>query len=840
MPDRPQPLVHRLSVGTVFRMVSRWEPRRTPTLQGRMLLLVVVVALPLLLLSAAAAFFVYTGERDRAEDRIRMQTRTLALVVDQELAKAEVLLKTLAGSSSLARGDLEAFTAEAIAASTTFADAPIGLIGSDHRQVLNTACHHQEQEACGRITDPLPPLLASGHAEITDLVQGTVTGRPLIAVGIPVFDGQRGPDADKRLAYTVGLVLPAGLIAAALSQQSPVTGQIVSVLDRAGAVIARTEGEAGALGQHLRPELMAAVAQRSDGVIHGLRTLQGARAVMVFARAPHSGFVVVVNIPDSLFAAPLWAALTRTFAIGLLLLAMGLGCALYLGRRVSASLRRLATVGTASSERPQDSLREVNDLAHALAETGAERDRTEAGLRQGKVQLRQANASLVAQVAEEVAAREVVQAKLAMAERMQALGQLAGGVAHDFNNLLQAVSSGTRLLYQRAGDPEAVKRLAATVGDAADRGAAVTRRLLAFAQRSELAAEPLDAAQVLAALHEVLAPTLGDAIEIHVDVEAGLPPFLADRGQLEIVLINLATNARDAMQPGGGMLTLFATRQAISSGNVHPARLAAGQYVCFCVSDTGAGMDAPTRARAFDPFFTTKPVGKGAGLGLSMALGFAEQSGGAMAITTAPGGGTSVLLWLPLAEDSLRPVPVDRTRAPRSDGAEKTRAPRILIVDDDAAVRELLAEELIGREFHVEQAEDGASALERFGDGDAVDLLVTDLSMPGMDGLALITAVHQRRPGLPAILLTGYAWEGVPLTVGGAARPAYTLLCKPIRAVQLCDCIATLLEDACILKAPLTMDRRRSGASDRRQLGPSDRRRDELSDRRSTPPPTMG
>ena len=833
MPNQPPIRVRSRSVGSFFRLAFVWKPRRTPMLQGRVFLLVAVVALPLVLLSTAVAYFVYAGERERAEDRIRMQTRTLALVVDQEIAKAEILLNTLAGSWSLAGGDLEAFTAEAVAASTMFGNAPIGLIGVDHREVVNTACGHEQQGMCGRAVDPLPAVLASGHAEITDLVQGGVTGRLRVAVGIPVYAQQSRPDADKRLAYTMGLVLPPGLIAAALTQQPATAGQIVSVLDRLGAVVARTEGEAGVLGQHLRPEFLQAVAQSSEGVSHELlRTLQGTPAVLVFARAPHSGFVVVVNVPESLFAAPLWAALIRTFVVGLLVLAMGLGGALYFGRRDSASLRQLATPGPACRERPQDSLRGVTDLAHTLAETRAERDRTEAGLRQGKARLREVNLSLEAQVAQEVAAREAAQAKLAMAQRMQALGQLAGGVAHDFNNLLQAVSSGTRLLYQRAGDPEAVRRLAAIVGDAADRGAAVTRRLLAFAQRSELAAEPLDAAQVLAALQEVLAHTLGNAAEVHVEVEAGLPPFLADRSQLETVLVHLATNARDAMQPGGGVLTFFATRQAISSGDVHPAGLAQGRYVCLCVSDTGAGMDAPTLARAFEPFFTTKPIGKGTGLGLAIARGFIEQSGGALSITSAPGGGTTVLLWLPQAEDSLKPVPVDRTRVPRRDRAAKTRTPRILLVDDDAAVRELLAEELIRRDFHVEQAEEGAAALEHFGDGGAVDLLVSDLSMPGMDGLALITAVQQRRPSLPAILLTGYAREGVSLSVGAAVRPAYTLLCKPVRARQLCDCIARLLEDACILDAPLTMDRRRSEPSNWLQSG--------CSDRRVTPPPTVG
>lgn len=275
MPGQSPNRVRCRSVNPVLRNASLREPRRTPTLQGRMFLLVAAVALPLLLLSAAVAFFVFADEGERAEDRVRLQTRTLALVVDQELAKAEILLNTLAGSSSLARGDLEAFTAEAVAASTMFGIAPIGLIGVDHRQILNTACRHEQQAVCDRAVDPLPAVLASGHAEITDVMQGGVTGRPSIAVGIPVFAQQGWPDAGKRLAYTVGLVLPTGLIAATLNQQSPVAGQIVSVLDRTGAVVARTEGEAGVLGQHLGPELMAAVAQSSQGSSTGCGRCRG-------------------------------------------------------------------------------------------------------------------------------------------------------------------------------------------------------------------------------------------------------------------------------------------------------------------------------------------------------------------------------------------------------------------------------------------------------------------------------------------------------------------------------------------------------------------------------------
>jgi CheY-like chemotaxis protein len=370
---------------------------------------------------------------------------------------------------------------------------------------------------------------------------------------------------------------------------------------------------------------------------------------------------------------------------------------------------------------------------------------------------------------------------------MHALGQIAGGIAHDFNNVLQAVSGGAALIERRPDDVERVLRNARMVLDAARRGAAITSRLLAFSRRGDLRAENVDVAALLADMAEVLTHTLGGLVVCKVDVPAGIPPLLADRGQLETVLVNLATNARDAM-PLGGTLTLAAGSDAVAAGSPHPAGLAPGHYVRITVGDTGSGMDHAVLARVTEPFFTTKEPGKGTGLGLAMAKGFAEQSGGSLSIDSVVGRGTRVSLWLPRAAEVA-------TSASEATGATAPAAdkPHVLLVDDDAIVREVLALSLEDAGHVVLLADSGATALGRLAAGERVDIIVSDLTMPGMDGLALIRAAQERRPGLPAVLLTGYAGDGATLAVGGAISGAFSLLRKPVTGVQLADRINALL-----------------------------------------------
>jgi CheY-like chemotaxis protein len=302
-----------------------------------------------------------------------------------------------------------------------------------------------------------------------------------------------------------------------------------------------------------------------------------------------------------------------------------------------------------------------------------------------------------------------------------------------------------------------------------------------------LRAENIDAAGLLGDMAEILTHTLGGSVVCQVDVEAGVPPLVADRGQLETVLVNLATNARDAMQ-SGGLLTLAADDEAVAEGQSHAAGLAPGRYVRIMVSDTGVGMGRAVLEHATDPFFTTKDPGKGTGLGLAMAKGFAEQSGGGLCIDSVVGQGTRVMLWLPAASGAAAP-PAEMLEA----GPSLVDRPRVLLVDDDATVREVLSVSLADAGYAVLAADGGRAALDRMATGERVDIVVSDLTMPGMDGLELIRAVHERWPFLPAVLLTGYVGDGATLAVGGAINGPFSLLRKPVTGMELADRINALL-----------------------------------------------
>ncbi len=424
-----------------------------------------------------------------------------------------------------------------------------------------------------------------------------------------------------------------------------------------------------------------------------------------------------------------------------------------------------------------------------------ERARAEARLRRSEAELLRWNQELEERVRQEVAAREEAQARLSHAQRMEALGQLAGGIAHDFNNVLQSVGGGARLIEAKPDDLARVRRIAGMISEAAARGSAITSRLLAFSRRADLRVEPVGAAELLAGVQEVLSHTLGAGLKVEVKAADALPRFLTDKGQLETVLINLAANARDAME-GQGAVTLTAEAVSVGKSGEAFAHLPSGDYVRLSVTDTGCGMTAEVLARASEPFFTTKPQGKGTGLGLAMARGVAEQSGGALRIRSAPGQGATVSLWFPAAPNV---APKTRTKFPFSSrslrrGSEECA--RVLLVDDEEAVREIVAEHLLQAGYAVRTAADGAEALALIGGGWPADVLIADLSMPDMDGLTVIAEAQRRRPRLPAIVLTGFATDAAEIAMRGAVSGSFSLLRKPIDGVALAEHVAALLAGA--------------------------------------------
>ena len=351
----------------------------------------------------------------------------------------------------------------------------------------------------------------------------------------------------------------------------------------------------------------------------------------------------------------------------------------------------------------------------------------------------------------DVTERRELELQLLQARKMDAIGKLTGGIAHDFNNLLAAVLGGIGLIERRLPLAEEQRRILAMTRRAAEQGSELVGRLLAFARRQQLQPAGIDIPRLAATVTELLAHTLGGLVQLEWRTEEGVSRAYADSTQLELALMNLIINARDAM-PGGGTIVVSAHNQAAAADN--PLGLPAGDYVVLAVSDSGSGIPADILEQVTEPFFTTKEVGEGTGLGLSMVYGFARQSGGAIDIVSRVGEGTRVEIWLPRAvgdEESVPPSPVQ----PVESGS---RPLRILLVDDHEAVRETTAGLLADLGHQVESASDGPSMLARLeaSPGD-YDLIVTDYAMPLMSGRELLDRTKKLRPGLPGIIISGYA-----------------------------------------------------------------------------------
>jgi PAS domain S-box-containing protein len=338
---------------------------------------------------------------------------------------------------------------------------------------------------------------------------------------------------------------------------------------------------------------------------------------------------------------------------------------------------------------------------------------------------------------------------LAQSQKMEAIGQLTGGVAHDFNNLLMAITGSLELLKKRVPDDPRINRLVDNAVQAAARGAALTQRMLAFARRQDLRPDAVDLPNLVGGMADLLQRSIGPAVKIETNFPADLPRALVDANQLELALLNLVVNARDAM-PNGGTISIagrFEPGSPDATGSQTPR-------VVLAVSDTGQGMDSETLARAQEPFFTTKGVGKGTGLGLSMVHGLAEQSNGRLAISSREGVGTTAEIWLPLAPEASSEKPLQRPALARVQRLPKLT---VLVVDDDPLVLENAAAMVEDLGHTVLQAHSGEEALQLAGTTPSLDLVITDQAMPGMTGLELAAALAERRAGLPIILASGFA-----------------------------------------------------------------------------------
>jgi signal transduction histidine kinase/ActR/RegA family two-component response regulator len=455
------------------------------------------------------------------------------------------------------------------------------------------------------------------------------------------------------------------------------------------------------------------------------------------------------------------------------------------GRRAPEALATLAALGNVVVlERPihGETLSSAVTSALRVRRRQYEARRRLEELQTAEERLRQLNATLETrilarteelshannQLMQEVSERERAQAALVQSQKMEAVGRLTGGIAHDFNNLLTVIFGNLEMI-QRRTDEERVLRLAKFAAEAAERAAKLTHQLLAFSRTQRLTLRPVDLNGLIVGMNDLLIRTIGPQIRIVTQLSDHAPWAMADENQLELAILNLAINARDAM-PDGGVLTI---ETSVASAN--DDTLADGAYGVVRVADTGTGIPRHLLSKIFDPFFTTKPIGKGTGLGLSQVFGIARQSGGTVQIESDEGAGASFTLWLPLAAaaNATDSTPTDISEAQRGQG-------RILVIDDDAGVRRFIVEclEMLG--YQVSQAASGQEGVAILR-SDEPDLLIVDYAMPGMNGVEVVQMARERAPNLPIILATGYAdMDAVDKVIGLGA-----LLRKPFRIDDL-------------------------------------------------------
>ena len=751
------------------------------SIRSRLLLLVLSVLLP----AVAAALWLIVqavdAERLANERTLRDTTRALSMVVDRELAQRATVARVLALSDSL--DGAPAIDAAALAMFEHQARRAMeGLdgwieLGSPGRPLLDTRLPPGRVPATTQSTVPAAASFDIASDRSTELIEMPTIGalQPSAGGGSHaeiVEPVQRG---GRTLLNVVVTIRPAELQRIVDAQALP-AGWVGSVLDSRGMVVARQPGGVAYTGRLAPPDLRQQLKQRSEALLDSV-SFDGAPLTAYFSTSPQ-GWTFVTAMPRMQRAgSSLSSAVLRISMAALLLLSLALAGALWVARGIARpviSLKRAAVrmqAGQPLQHRPTG-IHECDEVVRAMAEAAES--------------MQHARADLERQVEEAVQRTRLAEQRVSQSQRVEALGRLTGGVAHDFNNLLGVISNSAQLIqhHPQAHTPELQMPLAATLR-AVEVGSRLTSHLLRFAGRRPARSQALELGRYLPELQELIETVLGKRIELSVAVEPATRAVTVDSAELELALINLALNARDAM-PSGGQVRL----RAGNARDEEAAGLAPGHYVLITFGDDGSGMDSDLAKHAFEPFFTTKEFGKGTGLGLSQVHGFCVQASGAARLASTPGLGTTVSLLLPANEGSpsaAAPEPPETLPGRGLDGV------RVLLVEDNEELGAVTAALLGTYGCKVMRAADAAEALgvlQSPAGGVAFDVVLSDIVMPGaIDGVGLARQLRQSRPELPVVLISGY-------TTSLTAAREFVVLHKPCTQEQLIAALQNAVDPA--------------------------------------------
>jgi signal transduction histidine kinase len=728
-------------------------------IRTRFQILVLAILVPAFVAAALAVGYVYVEERHAQENSVRETVRAFALLVDNELEMREGILHTLAASPSLARGDLGEFYRHAASMAPTPATTII-LYALDGRQLLNTRMPLGAALPTRRSSniDQLMATLGGERTLISDLFMAPIGKHHDFTIQVPVH-------VDGALRYFLGMGVNASALEKLMAEQHFPSTWLASVTDRGGKVVARSVDAEKYRGRTVSDVALKEFAARRESVFEG-RTLAGVPVQAFYSTVPFSDWKVIVSIPDAeLRRVPLHAAalLAGIMALTLVLALLTAG---WLARRAAVPIEYL---GRSAEDLAQG--REVHYASQDIVEIDAVARRMADASRQ----ILHAQAELELRVAEAVANNERAQSAMLRSQKMEALGRLTGGIAHEFNNLLQTLTTALQMAALTSNQPR-VLNLIETCKRTVSRATALTTRLGSFGRAQEARLMTVDPSEQVRGSVQLIRGVLRHGSKLDLQCASDAWPVTVDPLQFDLALLNLAINARDAM-PEGGVLAIGVVNCTLEPTPGH----AGCDYVRVTVSDTGTGMAPDVLARALDPFYTTKGPGQGSGLGLPQAYAFATQSGGQLTLSSTEGKGTSIDIYLPRSQQPLSPLPsrVANQTAVRASG-------RVLFVEDDPLVREAVTRALEDSGLDVQVAEDGERALAMLDAGLEVEVVFSDIVMPGkVSGIDLAAQLRVRRPGLPVVLATGYTDQRVDV-------PDVQVLSKPYEIGQLVTLLGTL------------------------------------------------
>jgi signal transduction histidine kinase/CheY-like chemotaxis protein len=701
------------------------------SLRLRLILLALAVFLPALVAVLWIIARTYDNERANLERGLRETTRALSLVVDNEIGKREIVARTLAGSPYLDAApnvpadDLRRFYEEARRVTEGIGGWVV--LSTPDRVLVDTSL-------------PLPAALTASAARlpfVTSDVHLSGLGRSA-SRGELVAVLQAPVRHDGSAVLNVGVALRPSELQRIVDSQPMPEGWITAVVDATGTVVARHPDADRWLGQKLTPDMLERLQRGNTGFFYSVG-LDGMPSAAFFSRAPATGWAYVIGVPRDQFGSSLRQSVLEVAIGTLALLALAVGGALWLARRITRPVYAL---------RAQARQLENGEVVEARRTGGAECDEVSAALADASRKIARSREELEERVAAAVGQTREALEQLSQAQRLEALGQLTGGVAHDFNNLL-AVIGNNAFVLQRARPGHDPSGPLQAITRAVQVGSRLTGHLLRFARRSEVKPEVVNPGAHLPSLTEILKTALGSAISVGMRIEPTTCSIECDAGELELALINLAVNSRDAMPQGGEFIVV--------ARNATPAEahgLAPGDYVVIAVSDNGIGIAPEAIAHVFEPFFTTKGLGKGTGLGLSQVYGFCTQAGGTARILASSSAGTTVLMVLPATTKA-----VETERAPVTEPAPVPEHREVLLVEDNDELGQATETLLTLFGYRVTRACSAEDAIELLDSASArFDVVLSDVVMPGgMNGVSFAQYLQKNLPDMPIILITGYA-----------------------------------------------------------------------------------